>query len=101
MLERVDNRTVQRLRRFVPPVLDEFLTRARGGWRYVGPSWPSSYRSGWHDESVADAQRRHWPFLVEATTGHGPLGVSHFPWRTTADEPADQNIVTSFGYMLR
>lgn len=91
---------LERLRRFVPPVLDELVARARSGWRYVGPSWPSSYQSGWHDESVAEAQTRHWPFLVDATAGHGPLGVSHFPWRTTADEPADQNIVASFGYVL-
>lgn len=90
----------ERLRRFVPPALAELVVRSRSGWRYVGPAWPSPYESGWHDESVAEAQTRHWTFLVDATAGRGPLGVSHFPWRTTADEPADQNIVASFGYVL-
>jgi putative methyltransferase (TIGR04325 family) len=101
MLTRVDVRTAaERLRRFVPPVLADFVARSRSGWRYVGPTWPTPYQSGWHDDSVAEAQTRHWPFLVGATSGRGPLGVSHFPWRTTADEPADQNIVASFGYVL-
>jgi putative methyltransferase (TIGR04325 family) len=101
MPARVDVRTAaQRLRRFVPPIVAELVERSLSGWRYLGPSWPASYQSGWHDESVADAQTRHWPFLVDVTSGRGPLGVSHFPWRTTADEPADQNIVASFGYIL-
>jgi putative methyltransferase (TIGR04325 family) len=101
MPARVDVRTAaERLRRFVPPVLADFVARSRSGWRYVGPAWPSPYQNGWHDESVAEAQRRHWPFLVDATSGSGPLGLSHFPWRTTVDEPADQNIVASFGYVL-
>jgi putative methyltransferase (TIGR04325 family) len=101
MPARVAVRTAaQRLRQFVPPALTDLVVRSRSGWRYVGPEWPTSYESGWHDESVAEAQTRHWPFLVDATAGRGPLGVSHFPWRTTADEPADQNIVASFGYVL-
>jgi len=98
---RVDvRRAVQRLRRLVPPLLAEPVARSFSGWRCLGPRWPSQYESGWHDASVADAQARHWSFLVDATAGTGPLGVSHFPWRTTVDEPADQNIVASFGYVL-
>jgi putative methyltransferase (TIGR04325 family) len=101
MLTRVDVRdAAERVRRFVPPALADLVARARSGWRYVGLSWPTPYQNGWHDQSVTEAQTRHWPFLVDATTGRGPLGVSHFPWRTTADEPADQNIVASFGYVL-
>jgi len=97
----VDTRSAaQTLRRFVPPVLAELVARSRSGWRYVGPAWPAPYESGWHDQSVAESQMRHWPFLVDATAGRGPLGVSHFPWRNTVDEPADQNIVASFGYVL-
>ncbi len=101
MRTRVDVRNAaERLRRFVPPVVGDFVARWRSGWRYVGPSWPTSHANGWSDDSVAEAQTRHWPFLVGATSGRGPLGVSHFPWRTTADEPSDQNIVASFGYVL-
>jgi putative methyltransferase (TIGR04325 family) len=101
MPTRGDVRTAaERLRRFVPPVLADLVARARSGWRYVGSSWPAPYQNGWHDHSVAEAQTRHWPYLVDATAGRGPLGVSHFPWRTTADEPADQNVIASFGYVL-
>jgi putative methyltransferase (TIGR04325 family) len=72
----------------------------RSEWSYVGGEWPDDAADDWLDPSTADAQRKHWAHLVEATAGSGPLGVSHFPWRTTRDEPSDQNIMMSFGYVL-
>jgi putative methyltransferase (TIGR04325 family) len=78
----------------------ERLDRRRSEWSYVGTEWPDDAANSWLDPSVAEVQRRHWPYLVDATSGTGPLGVSHLPGRNTRDDPADQNILMSFGYAL-
>ena len=94
------SRAKQALRAVVPPALLELVDRHRSEWSYVGTDWPDDAVDGRLDLSVAEVQRRHWPYLIEATAGSGPLGVSHFPWRYTRDDPADQNVMMSFGYAL-
>lgn len=96
----VASKTKQALRAVVPPALLELVDRHRSEWSYVGTDWPDDAVNGWLDPSVAEVQKRHWPYLIDATTGTGPLGVSHLPWRTTRDDPADQNVTMSFGYAL-
>jgi putative methyltransferase (TIGR04325 family) len=87
-------------RAVLPSALRGLIDRFGSEWSYVGPEWPDDVANSWLDPSAAEAQRKHWSYLVEATAGTGPLGVSHFPWRYTRDEPADQNVMMSFAYAL-
>ena len=84
----------------LPSALLRAIDRYRSEWSYVGPNWPADAVDGWLDRGVAEAQRSRWPYLVDATSGTGPLGLSHLPWHETRDDPADQNIMMSFGYVL-
>jgi putative methyltransferase (TIGR04325 family) len=80
-----------------PRIVDAFkyftteLTYLPHGWRVI---------AGWNDQSIAEAQERHWPTLVQNLSGPGPLGVAHFPWHTTREDRADHNVMMSYGYVL-
>jgi putative methyltransferase (TIGR04325 family) len=65
---------------------------------YVPQGW--YVLEGWNDQSIADAQERHWPTLVNHLQGPRPLGVSHLPWHTTREDRGDHNIMMSYGYVL-
>lgn len=65
---------------------------------YVPKGWHTVI--GWNDQSVADAQEKHWPTLVGNLQGQWPLGVSHLPWQTTREDRADHNVMMSYGYVL-
>jgi len=71
-------------------------------WVYVPEGWRAQRQEmkGWTDPDVADAVARHWPTLVRNLQGPGPLGVSHFPWSVTRDEPGYHNAMMSYGYVL-
>jgi len=55
---------------------------------------------GWNEQSVADAQEKHWPTLVHNLQGSGPLGVSHLPWRKGREDRDTHNVMMSYGYVL-
>lgn len=101
-LSRVARQGFARVSSWLPPVVTGALRRTASEWEYVPQGWsdPPSAGEGWNDDSVAASQERHWPTLVHNLAGPGPLGVSHFPTRTSRDDPADHNTMMSFGYVL-
>ena len=100
-LSRVARDGFGRVSSFLPPVVTGALRRAASEWEYVPEGWSEQQSSeGWNDASVAASQERHWPTLVRNLEGPGPLGVSHFPTKTSRDDLADHNTMMSFGYVL-
>jgi putative methyltransferase (TIGR04325 family) len=87
---------------FVPPVFVNLIKHLLSEWEYNPQGWraASSEIEGWNHQSVAQAQEGHWHTLVNNLKGPGPLGVSHFPWKTTREDRADHNAMMSFGYVL-
>ena len=87
---------------YIPPFLTTALKYAFAEWEYLPDGWPKrgGHIEGWNDSSIAAAQEKHWPTLVENLRGSGPLGVSHFPWRMTRENRADHNAMMSYGYVL-
>lgn len=87
---------------YIPPFLVNALKCAVAEWEYLPDGWPHEVGNieGWNDSSIAAAQEKHWPTLVDNLRGSGPLGVSHFPWRMTRENRADHNTMMSYGYVL-
>jgi putative methyltransferase (TIGR04325 family) len=88
--------------KFLPPFV-------LGGAKYLFPEMTYEPRGwyikdhgseGWYEMSVAEAQERHWPTLVENLQGVGPLGVAHFPWSVTREDRANHNAMMTYGYVL-
>jgi putative methyltransferase (TIGR04325 family) len=84
-----------------------FLLRAAkywlSEWEYLPGGWDNSNiggTAGWNDSSIADAQKQHWPRLLRNLEGPGPLGLSHFPWRTSRENSTDHNAMMTLGYVL-
>jgi len=92
----------QRATRYLPPFAIDIIRYLLAEWEYLPEGWsPRNPRSmGWNDQSVADAQEKHWPVLVGNLEGTGPLGVSHFPWILTREDAASHNAMMSYGYVL-
>ncbi len=86
----------------IPPYIIRLAKYLLSEWKYVPDGWPAKHVGirGWNDQSVADAQEKHWPKLFENVQGTGPLGVSHFPWRETRENRSDHNAMMSYGYVL-
>jgi putative methyltransferase (TIGR04325 family) len=95
-------RVFQRATRYLPPFLIDMIRSFLAEWEYLPEGWfPRDPHSlGWNDQSVADAQEKHWPILVANLEGTGPLGVSHLPWIRTREDTASHNTMMSFGYVL-
>jgi putative methyltransferase (TIGR04325 family) len=92
----------QKIEYYTPPFVADAIRRLMSEWEYLPQGWRDvdPAINGWNDQSVAAAQEQHWPTLVGNLQGAGPLGVSHFPWRSTRDDLADHNAMMSFGYVL-
>lgn len=87
---------------YLPALLVTKINYLLSEWVYVPEGWRAQNpeMKGWTDPDVADAVARHWPTLVRNLQGPGPLGVSHFPWSVTRDEPGYHNAMMSYGYVL-
>jgi len=88
--------------RCLPPFLTHALRYVLSDWKYRPEGWSTEdpLGKGWNDESVAQAQERHWPALLGNLQGPGPLGVSHLPTSMSRDHRGDHNSVMSFAYVL-
>ena len=88
--------------RYLPPFAIDLIRNFLAEMEYLPQGWSASSSSvkGWNDQSVRDAQEKHWPVLVGNLEGPGPLGVSHFPWIFTREDAASHNAMMSFGYIL-
>ena len=86
----------------IPSVVANALRYLLSEWKYLPGGWQVDVErgEGWNDASVAAAQERHWPTLVENLQGRGPLGVSHFLRSRTREDRADHNAMMSYGYVL-
>lgn len=91
-------RSVRRVGDYLSPFIANIIKYVFSEMEYVPQGWHTI--KGWNDQSVADAQEKHWPTLVRNLRGPGPLGVSHLPWHTTREDRADHNIMMSYGYVL-
>jgi putative methyltransferase (TIGR04325 family) len=91
-----------RAEKYLPPVILRIAKYVFADMKYCPRGWhPRDSRSrGWEDKSIADAQQRHWPILLQNLQGVGPLGVSHFPWSMTREDRTDHNVMMSYGYVL-
>jgi putative methyltransferase (TIGR04325 family) len=87
---------------YLPAFLVTKINYLLSDWVYVPEGWRAQRQEmkGWTDPDVADAVARHWPTLARNLQGPGPLGVSHFPWSVTRDEPGYHNAMMSYGYVL-
>jgi putative methyltransferase (TIGR04325 family) len=90
------------IERVLPPIMSNAVRYTLSRTHYEPRGWiPNGpHRRGWNQESVAAAQQKHWPVLVQNLEGSGPLGVSHLPTRTTRENTNDHNIMMSYGYVL-
>ena len=86
----------------VPPFVTDAVRYALPDWEYMPRGWSQEDPrvKGWDDDSVANAQEKHWPALVRNLQGPGPLGVSHFPTSVARDDGGDHNTMMSYGYVL-
>jgi putative methyltransferase (TIGR04325 family) len=85
------------IEKYLPALAVNVIKYVFSEMEYVPQGWYAL--KGWNDQGVADAQERHWPILLKNLQGRGPLGVSHFPWRTTREHRGDHNIMMSYGYV--
>jgi putative methyltransferase (TIGR04325 family) len=88
--------------RYLPPFAVDLIRQFLAEFEYLPAGWSasSSRVKGWNDPSVRDAQEQHWPVLAGNLEGPGPLGVSHFPWILSREDPPSHNAMMSFGYVL-
>ena len=91
-------KSVRRVAEYLTPSITNIVKYVFSEMEYVPQGWYPI--KGWNDESVVDAQEKHWPTLLRNLQGPGPLGVSHLPWHTTREDRADHNIMMSYGYVL-
>src|ERR1700716_4262172 len=92
------NRRIRKVAEYLYPFVSDIADYACSEFEYVPHGWYAV--SGWNDQSIADAQEKHWPTLVHNLEGPGPLGVSHLPLHTTRENRADHNTMMSYGYVL-
>jgi putative methyltransferase (TIGR04325 family) len=87
---------------YLPPFLVRKVNYLLSDWVYVPEGWRAQRleTKSWTDPNVAEAVAQHWPTLVRNLQGPGPLGLAHFPWSVTRDEPGYHNAMMSFGYVL-
>ena len=87
---------------YLPPSLVRRVNYLLSDWVYVPEGWRAQRpeMKGWTDPGVAEAVTQHWPTLVRNLQGPGPLGLAHFPWSVTRDEPGYHNAMMSYGYVL-
>jgi putative methyltransferase (TIGR04325 family) len=93
----------RRIELYTPPFLLRAAKYWLSEWEYLPGGWDNAKTAGtagWNDSSIADAQKEHWPVLIENLKGSGPLGVSHFPWQKTRENWTDHNAMMTFGYVL-
>jgi hypothetical protein len=88
----------KKIAEYVSPFVANAIRYVFSDMEYVPQGWYDL--KGWNDQSVADAQERHWPTLVNNLQGPRPLGVSHLPWHATREDRGDHNIMMSYGYVL-
>jgi len=92
------NRSIRRIAEYLSPSIANIAKYVFSEMEYVPQGWYDI--KGWNEQSIADAQEKHWPILLRNLQGPGPLGVSHLPLHTTRENRADQNIMMSYGYVL-
>ena len=86
---------------YLPPFLVRRINYLLSDWVYVPEGWRAqrTEMKGWTDPGVAEAVTQHWPTLMRNLEGPGPLGLAHFPWSVTRDEPGYHNAMMSYGYV--
>jgi len=71
-------------------------------WEYVPEGWRRPV-AGWNAAGVLAAYEAKWPAFLRALEGSGPLGVNHEASLADiecAEDPAAQNLLVSFAYVL-
>lgn len=101
-LARAAGKIFTRASPYLPPFLVRRVNYLLSDWVYVPQGWRAlrPEMKGWSDPGVAAAVTQHWPTLMRNLQGPGPLGLSHFPWSVTRDEPGYHNAMMSYGYVL-
>jgi putative methyltransferase (TIGR04325 family) len=99
---RAAGKAFRRTSAYLPASLVRRVEYFLSDWVYVPQGWKAQRADmkGWTDPGVASSVEEHWPTLLRNLHGPGPLGVSHFPWSLTRDDPGYHNAMMSYGYVL-
>jgi putative methyltransferase (TIGR04325 family) len=99
---RLAKRGFNRFAKHVRPLVGNLRDYLFAEMDYAPEGWSgnASIANSWSDQTIADAQERHWPTLVQNLAGTGPLGVAHFPWSQTREDRTHHNVMMSYGYVL-
>jgi putative methyltransferase (TIGR04325 family) len=98
VVRRACGKIVSKASSFAADLKDSLLAdmeHVPGGWDAA-----KTTSEGWKEQSVTEAQAKHWPTLVRNLEGPGPLGVAHFPWSYSRENRTYHNTMMSYGYVL-
>ena len=103
------NRLKYLVKRWLPPVLVDWLQQVRQTisfgapeWEYLMDGWAASNDKikGWDVQTVADTQKAKWPEFVAATQGSGPLGIAHEAPSLRDDDYYAHHLLMAYAYVL-
>jgi putative methyltransferase (TIGR04325 family) len=96
-------------KRWLPPVLVDWLQRVRQTICFGAPEWeciPDGWSTkddrvkGWNVQAIPETQKSKWPEFVRATQGTRPLGIAHEAPSPRDDDYYAHHLVMAYAYVL-